>query len=127
MYVKRDGAEDQHKRQEMKVLAGIEEEINNLRIKPRKLVLGEYKGCGACKFADWCSNKKIYKEKIKVVFKNNERADNGSRFVTVFSRGETVTAEAHIVGNTVLCATASSNFYDGYTDFISLDNIEIIQ
>ncbi len=126
-YVKREGASELHLNQERKVLAEIEDRINRLRITPRKLTLGEYKGCGSCSYYDWCKNGKINKKKIKVRFIRNERADDWGRFVTVFSKGEEIVVEANTVGNTVLCAIAKSRLYPDYVDFISLENIEIVQ
>ncbi|MBN1074760.1 hypothetical protein DVV91_10435 [Clostridium botulinum] len=50
-------------------------------------------------------------------------------FVTVFRAGETVQGEATIKANKVYCATAKSNIYHGYEDFISINHalIEVIE
>ena len=85
--------------------------------------LGNYKGCGSCVKKGACKNLK--RKKVVVRFKNNERADNWGRTVTVFRAGEEVKAEVILDNETVLCATAESKRYD-YQDFISLENIEIV-
>lgn len=82
----------------------------------------DYRGCGACKLSGAC---KEYKKNVNITFNKSERADNWGRIVTVFSKGETVKGEAVIKGDKVYCASAQSNLYEGYEDFIGLNNVTI--
>ena len=86
--------------------------------------LGNYNGCGCCGASGLCGELK--KEKVKIKFKSNEMADNWGRYVAVFRKGEEVEAEAIIDGNTVMCITATSKIYSDYTDFIDINNIELV-
>lgn len=82
----------------------------------------DYKGCGVCKLNGSC---KEYKQKVNILFKKSEKADNWGRIVTVFSKGEKVEGEAVIKEDKVYCATAKSNIYEEYEDFIGLNNVDI--
>ena len=86
--------------------------------------LGKYEGCGKCPKRGNCKASK--RENIKVRFKKRERADDWGRMVTVFGEGEEVEANCIVDGDTILCATATSNIYPEYSDFISLENIELV-
>lgn len=90
-----------------------------------KLVMKEYKGCGACKLC----NKNIDCNKmhvpVKITFKKSQIADNWGKAVTVFEKGETVSGKAVIKDNVVYCIFAKSSIYKGYEDFIDLKDIGI--
>ncbi len=85
----------------------------------------QFKGCGNCKLSGAC---KKFKKKVNITFTKGERADNWGNFVTVFRAGETVQGEATIKDNKVYCASAKSNIYPRYEDFISINHalIEVI-
>ncbi|MPM11358.1 hypothetical protein SDC9_57701 [bioreactor metagenome] len=81
-----------------------------------------FKGCGACKLNGSC---KEYKKNVNITFDKSEKADNWGRIVTVFSKGETVRGEAVIKDDKIYCASAQSNIYEGYEDFIGLNHVTI--
>ncbi|EOR20550.1 hypothetical protein A500_16470 [Clostridium sartagoforme AAU1] len=82
----------------------------------------DFKGCGACKLNESC---KEYKKNVNITFDKSEKADNWGRIVTVFSKGETVRGEAVIKDDKIYCASAQSNIYEGYEDFIGLNHVTI--
>ncbi|MDD3040817.1 hypothetical protein [Bacteroides sp.] len=90
-----------------------------------ELVLGSYEGCGAC---DLCSENidcRKMSVPVNITFLKSQQADNWGRFVTVFKKGEQIKGMAVIKDNKIYCASAESNLYEGYEDFISLENVEI--
>lgn len=89
------------------------------------LILGDYKGCGACILCEEGIDCKKIHVPVEITFKKAQKADDWGRFVTVFSKDEKVTGKAVIRDNKVYCASAKSNIYEEYEDFISLENVEI--
>lgn len=81
-----------------------------------------YEGCGRCKLNGAC---KKFKEKVNITFTKGEFADNWGDFVRVFKAGENVQGEAVIKDNTVYCASAKSNIYTEYEDFIRINHVII--
>lgn len=90
-----------------------------------KLILREFKGCGACNLCKEEVDCKSFNTPISITFNKSQKADDWGRLVTVFSKGETVQGYAIIKDNEVYCASAKSNIYDEYEDFINLNNIDI--
>lgn len=90
-----------------------------------ELVLGDFKGCGECELCkENCDCGKI-DVPVKITFNKSQKADDWGRMVTVFRKGETIVGRAVIKDNKVYCASAESNIYDGYDDFISLEDVKI--
>ena len=92
-----------------------------------KLELMDYKGCGCC---DKCGKEfdcSAHTVPITVRFNKSELWDNCGHFVTVFRKDDIVTGEAVVDDNKVYCITAESTLYEGIDDFISLENVEIIE
>lgn len=90
-----------------------------------KLEVKEFKGCGNCELSgkDFdCVKNSIL---VNITFKNNEKADNWGKMVTVFRKGETVKGYAVVKDNVGYCVSAISNLYEGYEDFVSTDNVEV--
>lgn len=90
-----------------------------------KLVLKEYKGCGACALCGEKIDCKKIDVPVTITFNKSEKADDWGHFVTVFRKGETVKGYAVIKDNEVYCASAKSNIYEEYEDFIGLENVDI--
>lgn len=90
-----------------------------------ELIIGRFRGCGACKLIEENLECKKFFTQVEVAFKEAQMADNHGRLVTVFSKGEIVRGEAVIKDNIVYCVSAKSNIYGEYEDFIDLRNIEI--
>ena len=86
--------------------------------------LGDYKGCGKCLRKNDC--KSLKRETVTVRFKKAEKADCWCNMVTVFKAQEQVEADIVLDNDTILCASAESNLWPDYYDFIGLDNIEVI-
>ncbi len=89
------------------------------------LKIGKFNGCGncpACKH-DSCVGKEI---PVTITFIKDEYADNCGRFVVVFRKGEKVKAMARVLDDTIHCVTAESNIYNGYSDYVSLDNVVVV-
>lgn len=82
----------------------------------------DYKGCGNCKLNGAC---KDFQRSVNIRFNKSERADNCGKIVTVFRKGEIVEGKAVIKDDKVYCASAKSNIYKGYYDFVGLNNITI--
>ena len=90
-----------------------------------KLVLKEFKGCGACELCKEDVNCKKFNVPVSITFNKAQKADDWGKFVTVFRNGEKVKGYAVIKDNKVYCASAKSNVYEGYEDFIQLENVNI--
>ena len=90
-----------------------------------KLVMKEYRGCGACELCNKNIDCKKMQVPVKIKFKKSQRADNWGETVTVFEKGETVSGKAVIKDNVVCCISAKSSIYKGYEDFIDFKDIEI--
>ncbi|AKL96643.1 hypothetical protein CACET_c31990 [Clostridium aceticum] len=90
-----------------------------------KLIIGEFKGCGACDLCKENQDCRKMDEEVEITFKKSQKSDNWGKAVTVFSKGEIVTGRAVIKENRVYCASAKSNIFGGYEDFVSLENVEI--
>lgn len=89
------------------------------------LKIGNYTGCGNCVLcSDDCDCSKI-SVPVMITFLKSQQADNWGRFVTVFRQGEQVVGRAVIKDNLVYCASAESNIYENYEDFIFLNDVEI--
>lgn len=84
-----------------------------------------YKGCGACELSKQNIDCKKIHVLVKITFKKAERADCWGRMVTVFRKGESVQGHAVIKDNKVYCASAASNLYEEYEDFVGLENIKV--
>lgn len=78
-----------------------------------------FEGCGKCKLNGAC---KEFRKKVSITFTKGELADNWGRIVRVFKAGETVKGEAVIKDNKVYCATAKSNIYPEYEDYVSINH-----
>ncbi|BDR73654.1 hypothetical protein K144316041_23620 [Clostridium tetani] len=90
-----------------------------------QLVLKEFKGCGACELCKKNIDCKKLNVPVAITFNKSQKADDWGKFVTVFRKGETVKGYAVIKDNKVYCASAKSNIYEEYEDFIGLDNVDI--
>ena len=82
-------------------------------------------GCGKCELQGENCSCMDYSVPVNITFKNKEKADNWGHIVTVFNKGETVLGYAVIKDGIGYCASARSNIYDEYEDFINPDNAEI--
>lgn len=87
--------------------------------------LKKYNGCGNCELCKQEVNCKDIHVPVNITFKKAEKADDWGRVVTVFKAGEAVQGEAVIKDNKVYCASARSNIYEGYEDFINTENADI--
>ena len=90
-----------------------------------KLILREFNGCGGCKLRGTDIDCNSITVPVSITFNKPQKADNWGRLVTVFRKGETVKGDAVIKDNEVYCASAQSNIYEEYEDFIKLNNVDI--
>lgn len=81
--------------------------------------------CGECKLGkEDCDCRKL-KVPVRITFNKDEKADNWGHMVTVFRKGETVEGYAVVKDGIGYCASAASNIYDGYEDFVGTENADI--
>lgn len=85
--------------------------------------LHNYQGCGACPIVKDCGDKNT---PLQITFLQDQFADNWGRIVRVFRKGETVRGSGRIFNDTLYCATARNESLE-YSDFIQLENIEVVR
>jgi hypothetical protein len=85
--------------------------------------LHKYQGCGACPIVKDCGDKNI---PLQITFLQDQFADNWGRIVRVFRKGETVRGSGRVFNDTLYCATARNESLE-YSDFIQLENIEVVR
>ncbi|CAI3548011.1 hypothetical protein [Clostridium neonatale] len=85
----------------------------------------KYNGCGNCELAGKKFDCEAHNVPVNITFKHNEKADNWGTMVTIFRKGETVKGYAVVKDGIGYCASAASNIYNGYEDFIDTDNADI--
>lgn len=86
-----------------------------------------FTGCYDCPLGEKGENVNCndYNKKVKITFKNKEKADYWGRIVTVFHKGEIVEGYAVIKDGIGYCASAYKDAYGGYQDFINPKNADI--
>lgn len=90
-----------------------------------ELILKEFKGCGACDLCKENVDCKKMNVLVSITFNKSQKADDWGKLVIVFRKGETVKGYAVIKDNEIYCASAKSNIYKEYEDFIGLENVLI--
>lgn len=81
--------------------------------------------CYDCKLNKENCHCSMFDVPVTITFNEDEKADCWGHMVTVFRKGETVKGKAVVKDGIGYCASAPSNIYDGYEDFISTDNADI--
>lgn len=84
-----------------------------------------YEGCRDCELVGLNINCKKLHVPVTITFNKVEKSDCWGRMVTVFRAGESVKGDAVIKDNTVYCASAESNIYEGYYDYVDTKNIKV--
>lgn len=84
--------------------------------------LHNYQGCGACPIVGKCGDKSV---PLRITFLQDQFADNWGRITRVFEKGETLRGSGRVFNNTLYCATARNESLE-YSDFIQLENIEVM-